>query len=127
MEENNINPVNFDSILSSIKKFLGISPDYKEFDPDIIAAINTAFFALWTLGIGPEEQPFKITDDSSVWTDFIEDGKVDMCRSYVFMKVKLAFDPPMHSFLIENMKEQLSEYEFRMMVGVDEYKDKESS
>lgn len=118
---------NFESILDSIKKFLGISPDYTEFDPDIIASINSAFFALWTLGIGPEELPFKITDSTSLWTDFIEDGKIDMCRSYMYLKVKLMFDPPIHSFLIENMKELIREYEFRMMVGSEEYKDKESS
>lgn len=126
MEENIISEVNFDSVLDSIKKFLGIGSDYTEFDPDIIASINSAFFALWTLGIGPEESPFRITDNSSLWSDFIEDGKIDMCRSYVYLKVKLMFDPPTHSFLIENIKELIREYEFRMMVGSDEYKDKET-
>ena len=112
-------------ILNSVKKALGLDQDYHVFDPDIVMAINTAFFNLWQLGVGPDDSPFTITGDTETWSDFIEDGTVEMCKSYVYLKVKLLFDPPTSSFLIENIKEQIREYEFRMMCGVEEYSAKE--
>ena len=73
-----------ESILTSIKKILGLSEDYTAFDTDIILAINTALFTLWQLGVGKvTETPFRIEDDGSEWSDFVEDGMIEMCKSYV--------------------------------------------
>lgn len=104
-----------DSILLSVKKKLGILPDYHHFDDEIIMDINSAFFILNTLGIGPKE-PFKIEDESAVWTDFIADKKVELVKSYVPLRVRLLFDPPTTSYLADSINKQISEFEFRMQV-----------
>ena len=114
-----------DSILVSIKSLLGISDDYEEFDNQIITAINTSFFVLWQLGVGPTDHPFTVYSADQTWSDFIEEGKIEMCKSYVGLRVRLLFDPPTNSFLVEAINEQLREQEFRMIVGTDEYNSKQ--
>lgn len=104
-----------DSILLSVKKKLGIMPDYHHFDDEIIMDINSAFFVLNTLGVGPKE-PFKIEDESAVWTDFMEDKKVELVKSYIPLRVRLLFDPPTTSYLADSINKQISEFEFRMQV-----------
>lgn len=111
-----------ESILTSIKKIIGISEDYTEFDNDIIFAINTAFFTLWQLGVGNDlSEPFKIEDDSAEWSDFIDDGKIEMCKSYVALRVRMLFDPPTSSVLVDAINGQIKEYEVRMTYAVDEH------
>lgn len=104
------------SILNSIKKLLGIYEDDKSFDQDIILHINSVFMVLNQLGVGPEE-PFVISDLSSNWSDFIEEGKIELIKSYMFLKVKLLFDPPQSSSLIESMNKQINEFEWRVNVA----------
>ena len=80
-----------ESILTSIKKMLGITEDYTHFDADIIMHINSVFSILTQLGIGPEDG-FVIQDDKAVWTDFIKDNsKMEAVKSYMYLKVKLLF------------------------------------
>lgn len=124
-ENETIEDFNPDSILDSVKKYLGITVDYTQFDPDVIMAINMALYSLWTLGIGPKELAYRITDRTSLWDNLVQDRNIEMCQSYVFLRVKLLFDPPTNSFLVENIKEQIREFEFRMMVGEEEYEAKE--
>lgn len=107
-----------DSILSSVKKKLGILEDYTHFDEEIILDINTSFMTLNQLGIGPEE-PFMITGATEIWDDFIEDGPIEAVKSYIPLKVRLLFDPPQQSFMVSNIQEQLKELEFRMMVQAE--------
>lgn len=107
-----------DSILISTKKLLGITEEYKHFDADIITHINTAFFVLNQLGVGPEK-PYKISSDEEVWSDFITDGDVEMVKTYVFEYVKRAFDPPSNSSHLNALKEDMKEMEWRMNVAVD--------
>ena len=107
-----------DSILNSIKKLLGITEDYKHFDPDIIIHINSVFFTLNQLGVGPED-PFIIEDESATWDEFSPDGDVEAVKSYVGLKVKLLFDPPTHGSLMSAIQEQIKEYEWRLNVQVD--------
>lgn len=108
-----------ESILTSIKKLLGISDEYEQFDTDIIMHINSAFMILTQIGVGPSEG-FTIEDDTSAWTDFIPDTtKVEALKSYVFLKVKLLFDPPLSSTVIESMNRQISELEWRLNVAAD--------
>ena len=107
-----------DSILESVKKTLGILDDYEHFDPEIIQAINTAFFTLNQLGIGPDE-PFTISDNYAVWTDFLPEGKIEAVKSYIPLQVKLLFDPPTNSFLVESITKEMEKFEFRMLVEAE--------
>ncbi len=111
-----------DSILTSVKKKLGIMEDYEHFDDgDIIDHINTAFFILNQLGVGPDE-PFTIEDDTAEWSDFKEDGNLEAVRSYVAYQVKLLFDPPSSSHLVENINQKIRELEFRLLVEAEKDK-----
>ena len=108
-----------DSILTSIKKLLGIEESYTHFDTDVIIGINTAISILTQIGVGPVNG-FSITDKTSVWSDFISDmSKLELVKSYVHLKVKLLFDPPTSSAVIEVNNRQLSELEWRISILVD--------
>ena len=108
-----------ESILNSIKKLLGIDETYEAFDTDIIMHINSVFSVLNQLGVGPEEG-FYITGDTQTWTDFLGDRKdIELVKSYVYMKVRLIFDPPQSSAVMESMNRAISEFEWRANVAVD--------
>lgn len=109
-----------ESILTSIKKLLGIAEEYEHFDPDLIMHINSVFSILTQLGVGPSEG-FSIEDDGAVWSDFIPEkkSKIECVKSYIHLKVKLLFDPPLGSAVIESMNRTISELEWRLMVAVD--------
>ena len=105
---------NAESILTSIKKLLGIVEEYTQFDTDIIIYINTVFMTLQQLGIGPEEG-FSITDENDLWTDFIEDSTLlNSVKTYIYLKVKLLFDPPLSSSTVESFNKMIDEIEWRM-------------
>lgn len=105
-----------DSILTSIKKLLGITAGYTHFDEDIVLQINSAFSVLTQLGVGPTEG-FAIVDSSNVWTEFIDDPKLNFAKTFVFIKVKLAFDPPTSSALMDSYNRQLEEITWRLTVA----------
>lgn len=108
-----------ESILTSIKKLLGITAEYTHFDDDLIIHINSVFMILTQLGVGPSEG-FVIEDDSAYWTDFITDPvKMQAVKSYVYLKVKLLFDPSLSSAVIEATNRMISEYEFRLNVEAE--------
>lgn len=107
-----------DSILDSVKKDLGIVPEYTHFDPDIIMDINTAFSILTQLGVGPKAG-FSITDNTAVWTDFITDTRLEIVKTYVAKKTKQLFDPPNTGPLSEALNKVLNELEWRINVIVD--------
>ena len=128
MEENNVNenkevvnPKN--SILTSIKKLLGITESCTDFDTDIIMHINTVLMTLNQLGIGTEG--FQIEDKNAVWSEFIESDKLAATKSYVHLRVKLLFDPPLNSAIIESIKESIRELEWRLNVRVESESDDE--
>ena len=105
-----------ESILISIKKMLGITEDYEHFDSDLIMHINSVFSILTQLGVGPSEG-FSIKDKTNVWSDFIpDDPRLESVKSYVYMKVKLLFDPPLSSTVMESMNRMISEFEWRLNV-----------
>ena len=107
------------SILTSIKKLLGIAEDYTEFDEDIITHINSVFLNLTQLGVGPEEG-FMIEGDTAVWEDFINDSiQLQAVKTYVYLKVKLLFDPPLSSSVTESINRMIAELEWRLNVAVD--------
>lgn len=110
-----------ESILTSIKKMLGIDEAYTHFDADIIMHINSVLMILTQLGVGPEEG-FVIEDDTSTWINFIPEAnaaQLHAVKTYIYMKVKLVFDPPLSSAVIESMNRQIAEFEWRLNVAVD--------
>ena len=111
---------NMNSILDSVKKDLGIMPDYTHFDPELIMKINTAFSVLTQRGVGPKAG-FSISDNTAVWSDFIpEDPRLNMYKQYVSMKTKILFDTNnLTGPVLESMNRQLSDMEWRLNVLVD--------
>lgn len=108
-----------ESILTSIKKLLGIGEEYEHFDTDLIMHINSVFSILTQLGVGPSEG-FSISDDLAVWSDFIPEGqKLELVKSYMYLKVKLLFDPPSSSAVMESTNRMISEFEWRLNAMVD--------
>lgn len=107
------------SILTSIKKLLGLAEEDTSFDKDIIMHINTVFNILAQLGVGPANG-FSIEDDSSVWNDYLgEAANLELIKSYIYMKVRLMFDPPTSSVLADALNKNISELEWRINVTVD--------
>lgn len=108
-----------DSILKSVKKMLGMTEEYTVFDPDIVMHINSVFFILSQMGVGPKEG-FSIEDETAKWEDFIPCGaSLEAVKTYVYLKVRLMFDPPQSSVLTESINRQISEMEWRLNVAVD--------
>ena len=110
---------NMDNILSSIKKLLGIPTEETAFDSDIIMHINSVFMILNQFGIGPTNG-FTISDDYALWSDFIPDGQnLELVKSYMYMKVRLMFDPPSSSAVLSAMEKSISEFEWRLNVQAE--------
>lgn len=108
-----------ESILTSIKSLLGIEDSYTHFDNQIIMHINSVFSILTQLGVGPSTG-FMIHDKSALWSDFISDSSlIEFVKTYTYLKVRLIFDPPTGSAVLESMKQTISELEFRINVAVD--------
>lgn len=113
-----------ESILTSIKKLLGIDENYTHFDADIIMHINSVFSILTQMGIGPANG-FSISGKDETWSTFITDKPniFSLVKSYVYMKVRLLFDPPLSSAAIESINRQISEFEWRLFVAADPVED----
>lgn len=108
-----------ESILDSIKKLLGLTSEYTSFDMDIIIHINTVFMALRQMGIGPKEG-FSIEGNGEIWTDFSSEIEMlEAVKTYIYLKVKLIFDPPLNSSVIEVYNKTLSELEWRLYSEVE--------
>ena len=108
-----------ESILTSIKKLLGIPEEHEHFDADIIMHINSVFMILSQLGVGPIEG-FKISDKSTTWDEYMQDStNIESVKSYVYYKVKLLFDPPTGSAVMESINRIISELEWRLNVEVE--------
>lgn len=108
-----------ESILTSVKKLLGITEEYEHFDADIIMHINTVFLNLTQIGVGPAEG-FFIEDETTEWIDFIGDAaQLQAVKTYVYLKVKLLFDPPLTSTVIESMNRVIAELEWRLRLAAE--------
>lgn len=102
------------SILNSTKKALGLDPDYDVFDPDLLMHINSVFGTLTQLGVGPAEG-FMIEDDSTEWDAFLgNDPGLNPVKTYMVLRVRLVFDPPQNSFLVDAIHKQIQEQEWRL-------------
>jgi len=105
-----------ESILDSTKKVIGLAEDNTDFDVDIIMHINTAFSTLNQLGVGPDDG-FAIEDADAVWSDFLMDVlPLNNIKTYVYLRVRMLFDPPTTSFTIAAMEKQIEELEWRINV-----------
>lgn len=108
-----------DSILTSVKKMLGITEDYEHFDSDLIMHINSVFMILTQLGVGPSEG-YSIENKNDTWDDFVSsDSNLEAIKSYMYLKVKLLFDPPLSSAVMDSMSKMIGELEWRLNVSVD--------
>jgi len=102
------------SILTSIKKVLGLDAEYTVFDEDIIMHINTAFSTLTQLGVGPSSG-FEIQDDTAEWANYIDtDMELNSVKTYIGLRVKQLFDPPQTSYLTAAMEKQIESLEWRL-------------
>lgn len=113
------------SILTSIKKLLGIPESYEHFDADLIMYINSVLMILTQLGVGPKEG-FQVEDKETEWYDFIPDSQnLQIVKSYIHQRVKLLFDPPLSSAVLESMNRTISELEWRINVEAEEIRARE--
>lgn len=104
------------SILTSTKKILGIEDEYNAFDLDILTHINSVFSTLNQLGLGPVEG-FMVEDALTEWSDFTNDDmRLNAIKTYVYLRVRMLFDPPTTSYHISAIKEQIQELEWRLNV-----------
>lgn len=109
-----------ESILTSIKKLLGLEESYEQFDQEIIIHINSVFGILTQLGVGPENG-FSITDKTATWTSFLGNDSTNLegVKSYIYMKVRLIFDPPTATGVIDSYNRMINEFEWRLNVAAD--------
>lgn len=105
-----------DSILKSTKKILGIAPEVEVFDLDVLTHINSTFFTLNQLGVGPIEG-FMIEDDTALWSEYLMgDTNLNAVRTYMFLQVRLLFDPPVSSYALAALEKQILEHQWRLNV-----------
>ena len=108
-----------ESILNSIKKLLNLTEEQNDFDADIIVHINRAFSRLRKLGVGPEEG-FSILDATSVWDDYMDDDpNLPDVQTYVYLRTKIVFDPPLSSTVLASYKEEIKELEWTLNVDAE--------
>lgn len=120
-----------ESILCSIKKMIGGDAYSTEFDTDLIIAINSAISTLYQLGIETTDEltgeEFRITGESEFWSDYLSNYKyLDMVKGYIYQRVRLMFDPPQNSFLVNAIQDQLKETEWRIIVAVESENDNQN-
>lgn len=116
-----------DSILNTVKKMLGIDKAYKAFDMDIIVSINSTFSTLYQLGVTLDGD-FMVVDERQKWSDIIKDefkSRLAFIQQYVYLKVRVVFDPPTSSFVLEAYNKQISELEWRINVEVETIREEE--
>lgn len=108
-----------ESILTSIKQMIGIEEAVTAFDAEIIMYINTVFFTLNQLGVGPSDC-YMISSKDQIWNDFLE-GRTDLeaVKTYMSIKIRIMFDPPSSSFILESLERLAIQHEWRILTQVD--------
>ena len=109
-----------DSIVVTIKKMLGLDDEYTPFDADVIVHINTAIMTLTQMGVGPKEG-YEVLDYDQTWTDFLGDmvKMLGAVKTYIYLQVKMVFDPPNNSFVMDAYKQQCEQLLFRLNVNAE--------
>lgn len=126
---NNTTDINVDdSILLSIKKMLGMEPEFTQFDPDIILHINTIIQVLYQIGLDIPEG-FVVVDQNNLWTDYIQNPRyskiTSLIKQYIFMRVRMIFDPPSSQTLSTAIQESINEMQWRISQWIDYYEQNE--
>ena len=112
-----------DRVLTSIKKLLGITEEYDQFDQDLIIHINAVLMVLTQIGVGPSNGMI-INDSSTTWNDILSDtSNIEAVKTYVYLKVKMIFDPPSSSSVADAMNRSINEYEWRLNINADSQKE----
>lgn len=106
------------TILEDVKHQLGIMPGDAAFDDITTIHINSVFLTLTQLGVGPAEG-FAIESGDETWDQFFQDKRLNAVKSYVYLRVKLLFDPPATGFTLASYERQISELEYRLLAEVD--------
>lgn len=118
-----------ESIIGSIKGYVGVSDVDTAFDQDIVLHINTAFSTLYQLGVG-RGSPYRITsDEKSSWTELFSDypNCIDFIKEYTFLRVRLLFDPPTNSYIMDSLKQTIQEMEYRLLMELEGYINEDES
>lgn len=103
-----------DSILKTIRRMIGPDEDYEHFDTDLIVHINAAFSRLCQLGVGPE-RPFRIHGLEETWCEFIDTGELEDVKQYIYLSVRVVFDPPASAVIMDAYQEQIRKLEWLLM------------
>lgn len=113
-----------DSILTTIKELLGLTSDYNKFDSELIVQINSVLMILSQLGVGGS-RPFQITGSEETWSDFLGDDidRYAGVKVYIYYKVKLNWDPPTSSGIIQSMERTIAEFESRLNIQAEFFDD----
>ena len=107
------------SILSTIKKILGLDASYTPFDTDIIVFINGAFLSLQQVGVGPESG-FSIHGYDETWASYLTNPQnLEAVKTYIYLHVKRLFDPPSSSFVMDAYNKQMDELIWRLNVQAE--------
>jgi len=113
-----VNEVN--SILLSVKKVLGLGGDNADFDTDVLIHLNSVLSIVQQLGVGPEDG-YYVTSEDQTWEDYLGEGNphINMIKSYICAKVRLLFDPPVSSAVMESLNRTCTEFEWRANVAAE--------
>ena len=114
-----------DSILLSIKKLLGMDPiEFTQYDTDLIIHINTIIEFLNQLGVDIPEG-FKINDENTLWSDYLNKPEYnnikDSIKNYIYLRVRLVFDPSTNSSLLNSINDTIKELEWRIRTYIEFY------
>ena len=114
-----VNISNNDSILTSIKKLMGLTEEYDAFDQDILILINSVLFELEQIGVKAKDG-FTLSDKTAVWSDYSDDDRLlNALKPYIYMKTKLTFDPPTSSGALDSMNRIIDRFEWRINLYAD--------
>lgn len=114
-----VNISNNDSILTSIKKLMGLTEEYDAFDQDILILINSVLFELEQIGVKAKDG-FVLSDKTAVWSDYSDDDRLlNALKPYIYMKTKLTFDPPTSSGALDSMNRIIDRFEWRINLYAD--------
>lgn len=107
-----------DSILTSVKKLMGIDEEYDAFDKDLIIHINSVLMILTQLGVGTPY--FTISGSGETWDDFMGgDARIESVKTYVYQKVRMIFDPPTSGTHVQALEKSINEFEWRLELAAN--------
>lgn len=109
-----------DSILTTVKQMVLGNAEDTDFDTDLIISINTVLMVVMQEWYGMDHA-FTIEDDTATWEDLLGENVTDYdgVKTLVVLKVRMLFDPPTNSAVLQAMQEQIKDLEWRMYLWKD--------